>query len=104
MIVNGKTQLIGLIGWPVSHSFSPAMHNAALQALDLNWVYVPLPVHPSRIDNALRGLHALGFIGVNVTVPHKQAVMPLLDAVSPAATTIGAVSSGAKGEVLISIL
>lgn len=93
MIVNGKTQLIGLIGWPVSHSFSPAMHNAALAALGLNWVYVPLPVPPTRVGNAVRGLPALGFRGVNITVPHKQAVMPFLDEISPAAMAIGAVNT-----------
>lgn len=92
-IINGKTQLVGLIGWPVSHSFSPAMHNAALKALGLNWVYVPLPVPPSRVGDALRGLKALGFQGVNVTVPHKQAVMPFLDEISPAAKAIGAVNT-----------
>ena len=77
--INGKTQLIGLIGWPVSHSFSPAMHNAAAQALGLNWAYVPLPVAPENVATAVSGLPSLGFRGVNVTVPHKQAVMPLLD-------------------------
>lgn len=93
MNIDGKTQLIGLIGWPVSHSFSPAMHNAALAALGLNWVYVPLPVHPANVADALRGLPALGFRGVNVTVPHKQAAMPFLDEISPAARAIGAVNT-----------
>ena len=79
MTIDGKTQLIGLIGWPVSHSFSPKMHNAALKALGLNWVYVPLPVPPSLVSDALHGLHALGFRGVNVTVPHKETAMPFLD-------------------------
>ena len=91
--INAKTQLIGLIGWPVSHSFSPAMHNAALVALGLNWVYVPLPVPPNRVGEALRGLHALGFRGANVTVPHKQAVMAYLDEISTAAQAIGAVNT-----------
>ena len=93
MNIDGRTQLIGLIGWPVSHSFSPAMHNAALAALGLNWIYVPLPVHPANIAGALRGLPALGFRGVNVTVPHKQAVMPFLHEISPAARAIGAVNT-----------
>jgi shikimate dehydrogenase len=92
-IINGKTTLVGLIGWPVSHSFSPQMHNAALKALGLNWVYLPLPVPPSRVSDALRGLHALGFRGVNVTVPHKEVVIPFLDEVSPAATAVGAVNT-----------
>lgn len=93
MMINGKTQLIGLLGWPVSHSFSPVMHNAALSALGLNWIYVPLPVPPERVGEAVLGLPGLGFRGVNVTVPHKQAVMPFLDEISPAAATIGAVNT-----------
>lgn len=91
--INGKTQLIGLIGWPVSHSFSPAMHNAAAQALGLNWTYVPLPVAPENVASAVAGLAALGFRGVNVTVPHKQAVMPLLAELEPGAQAIGAVNT-----------
>jgi shikimate dehydrogenase len=91
--INGKTQLIGLIGWPVSHSFSPAMHNAAAQALGLNWVYLPLPVAPEQVATAVSGLSSLGFRGVNITVPHKQAVMPLLDELEAGAKAIGAVNT-----------
>ncbi len=96
--INGKTQLIGLIGWPVSHSFSPAMHNAAAQALGLNWAYVPLPVKPEAVATAVSALSALGFRGVNVTVPYKQAVMPLLDEIEPGAQLIGAVNTIVVGE------
>ena len=91
--MSGNTHVIGLIGWPVSHSFSPAMHNAAAQALGLDWVYVPLPVHPDDVETAVRGLPALGFRGVNVTVPHKQAVMPFLDEIEAGARAIGAVNT-----------
>lgn len=93
--ISGKTQLVGIIGWPVAHSLSPAMHNAAFAAAGLPWAYVPLPVPPTPelIADALRGLPALGFHGVNVTVPHKQAVMPLLDGLEPAAEAIGAVNT-----------
>lgn len=96
--INGKTQLIGLMGWPVSHSFSPAMHNVAAEALGLNWTYVPLPVAPEAVATAVPGLAALGFRGVNVTVPHKQAVMPLLHELEPGAAAIGAVNTIVVGE------
>lgn len=94
--ITGKTNMVGLIGWPVSHSVSPPMHNAAFAALGLEWCYVPLPVPvepASRIEQAVRGLRALGFRGANVTVPHKQAVMPYLDWLTPAAQAIGAVNT-----------
>jgi shikimate dehydrogenase len=94
--ISGKTTIVGLIGWPVSHSVSPPMHNAAFAALGLDWCYVPLPVPvepPAAIGDAVRGLAALGLAGANVTVPHKQAVMPHLDRLSPAAQAIGAVNT-----------
>ena len=91
--MDATTAVVGLIGWPVRHSVSPALHNAAFAALGLNWAYVPLPVAPERVGEALRGLRALGLRGANVTVPHKQAVMPFLDALSDAARTIGAVNT-----------
>lgn len=96
MMISGKTNLIGVIGWPVSHSVSPAMHNAALAELGLDWCYVPLsvPTEPrERIGEAVRGLRALGLRGANVTVPHKQAVIPHLDWLTPAAQAIGAVNT-----------
>ena len=96
--MDGKTQLFGLLGWPVGHSHSPAMHNAAAAALGLNWAYVPLPARPERLGDALRGLVALGFRGANVTVPHKEAVLPHLDAVYPAARIIGAVNTIVIGD------
>lgn len=95
-LITGKTQLVGVIGWPVSHSVSPAMHNAALADLGLDWCYVPIPVPTApaaRIGEAVHGLRALGFRGANVTVPHKQAVMPHLDWLTPAAQAIGAVNT-----------
>ena len=92
-MISGKTQLIGLIGWPVSHSFSPAMHNAALAQLGLDWVYVPLPVPPEDVATAVPALPSLNFHGVNVTVPHKQAVMPFLTQIEAGAQAIGAVNT-----------
>lgn len=97
-MIDGHTQLLGLIGWPVGHSFSPAMHNAAIAALGLNMAYVPLPVAPERLPDALHGLAAMGFRGVNVTVPHKEAVLPHLSAVFPAARVIGAVNTIVIGD------
>lgn len=91
--INGHTTLVGLIAWPVGHSVSPPMHNAAFEALGLNWCYVPLPVAPSQVENAVRGAAALGFRGVNVTVPHKRAVIPALDVVAPDAAQFGAVNT-----------
>ncbi len=89
----GTTRLVGVIGWPVSHSLSPRMHNAAYAALGLDWAYVPLPVSPERVGNAVRGLVALGFAGANVTVPHKQTVIPYLDELTSVAQAIGAVNT-----------
>ena len=93
MTINGKTNLIGLIGWPISHSFSPQMHNAAAADLGLNWVYVPLPVRDREVETAVHGLAAAGFQGINITVPHKQAVIPLLDVIEAGAKAIGAVNT-----------
>ena len=91
--IDGKSRLIGLIGWPVSHTLSPVMQNAAAQAAGLNLVYVPLPVRPDQVETAVLGLPALGFLGVNVTVPHKQAVIPYLDKIETGAQAIGAVNT-----------
>jgi shikimate dehydrogenase len=92
-VIDGHTQLVGLIGWPVEHSLSPVMHNAAFAALGLNWRYVPLRVPPGQVEMALRGLTTLGLRGANVTVPYKQAVMRHLDEITAAAQTIGAVNT-----------
>jgi shikimate dehydrogenase len=92
-MISGATRLAGVMGWPISHSRSPAMHNAAFAALGLDWVYVPLPVPPDRVGAAVAGLAALGFAGANVTVPHKQAVIPYLDRLTPAAKAVGAVNT-----------
>ena len=81
------------MGWPVAHSLSPAMHNAAFAKLGLNWAYVPLPVQPEYLQSALKGLAALNFIGVNVTIPHKQAVMRQMDELSHTARVTGAVNT-----------
>ncbi len=96
MELTGKTQIVGVIGWPVSHSISPPMHNAAFQKMGLDWCYIPLPVSatkPETVGDAVCGLPALGLRGANVTVPHKQTVIEHLDWLTPAAQAIGAVNT-----------
>ena len=77
--ITGETRLVGILGWPLEHSLSPRMHNAAFAALGLDWAYVPLPTPPEHLTEAVRGLAALGFVGANVTAPHKLAVAALCD-------------------------
>lgn len=77
-MIDGGTRLVGVIGHPVEHSRSPAMHNAAFEALSMNWRYLPFPVAPGMVETAVRGLAAAGLAGLNVTIPHKGAVIPLL--------------------------
>ncbi len=84
---------MGIVGWPVEHSLSPAIHNAAFRALELDWVYVPLPVEPSRIGAALDGIRALGLAGVNITMPHKGAAAAGMDSLSEDAARLQAVNT-----------
>lgn len=87
------TTLLGLIGYPISYTLSPAMHNAAAHALGIDATYLRLPVHPDQVQTAVLGAKALGFRGINVTIPHKQAVLPLVDELDPSAEAIGAVNT-----------
>ncbi|GFO64388.1 shikimate dehydrogenase [Geomonas paludis] len=93
MAITGKTTVTGIIGWPVSHSLSPVLHNAAFQALGLDWIYVPFPVAPERLAEGIAGLKSVGVAGFSVTIPHKVAIIPLLDQVTPEAELIGAVNT-----------
>lgn len=93
MIIDGKTKLYGLIGCPVEHTFSPFMHNAAFNSLKINAVYVPLPVKEENFKEALKGLCALGFKGINVTIPYKEKVIPCLSEIDSSASLIGAVNT-----------
>ena len=90
--IDGRTKLVGLLGFPIEHTLSPAMHNAAFSALGLNYCYLPLPVPPEMLGDAVNGLAAMGFVGANVTIPHKQNVMACLDELSDEARAIGAVN------------
>ncbi len=93
MNINGKTKITGLYGYPVEHTLSPAMHNAAFKELGLNYCYVPFLVHPDYLENAVKAIKALNLSGVNVTVPHKEKVVPLLDEINEEASFIGAVNT-----------
>lgn len=90
---SGKTALAGVMGWPVSHSRSPVLHAHWLDRYGLDGAYVPLSVAPGALENALRGLPALGFRGCNLTLPHKEAALALVDCVTDRARRIGAVNT-----------
>jgi shikimate dehydrogenase len=90
--LSGKAKVAGLIGWPVAHSRSPRVHGYWLAEHGIDGAYVPLPVAPDKLEVAVRGLAAAGLRGVNVTIPHKQAVMALCDAIDDTACRIGAVN------------
>jgi shikimate dehydrogenase len=87
------SKITGLIGHPIGHSLSPLMHNTAFEMLQMDYTYVAFDVLPQYLTEALQGLVALGIAGVNVTVPHKEAVIPLLDDLSSEARAIGAVNT-----------
>ncbi len=93
MKISGKTKVVGLFGYPVEHSLSPAMHNAAFEHLDLDYCYVTFSVRPDLLEHALKGIRALNLRGVNVTVPHKEKAIPFLDRVNEEASFIGAVNT-----------
>ncbi len=93
MVIQGTTQLLGVIGYPVEHSFSPLMHNAAIAHLNADYAYLPFPIHPDNLEQALKGFAAIGLRGFNITIPHKQSILPLLDEVSEVAQAIGAVNT-----------
>ncbi|GED72401.1 shikimate dehydrogenase (NADP(+)) [Brevibacillus reuszeri] len=92
-MITSKTQLVGLFGHPVSHSQSPMMHNAAFAEMGLGFAYVAFDVEPANLEDAVAGIRALGLKGINVTIPHKVAIMPMLDEIDPLAKRIGAVNT-----------
>lgn len=93
MQITGQTKIVGIIGDPIKHSRSPQIHNAAIAALGLDYVYVPFHVQPDHLGTAIEGFKAINMVGINVTIPHKQSVIPYLDEISREATLIGAVNT-----------
>lgn len=91
--IDGATRLIGVLGWPIAHTRSPRMQNAAFAVLGLNLAYVPLAVPSERLQDAARGLAALGFVGANVTTPHKAAILPFLSEATPIVQALGAANT-----------
>lgn len=93
MPITGSTRILGIFGNPVAHSLSPLMQNAALQAAGFDAVYVPFLVTPAQLGDAVRAIRTLGLLGVNLTIPHKEAACTLVDELDPAAALIGAVNT-----------
>lgn len=91
--LSGSCGVFGIIGYPVRHTLSPVMQNAAMQACGLDGVFVPFDVQPERLGEAVAGLRALGIRGVNVTIPHKTCVVPYLDGLDESAAAAGAVNT-----------
>jgi len=93
MIISGAARIAGVMGWPVDHSLSPRLHSFWLNSYGIDGAYVPLAVKPERLEKALRALSALGFSGVNLTVPHKEAAMKIVDICDDTAKRIGAINT-----------
>ena len=98
MMIDGKTAVCGLIGNPVEHTLSPVIHNTLAEQTGINLVYVPFRVDNERVGEAVKGAFALNMAGMNVTVPHKSAVLPFLESVDREAALIGAVNTLVPGE------
>jgi shikimate dehydrogenase len=93
MVITGTTKILGVIGHPIAHSLSPIIHNAAIDHLGLDYQYLAFPVAPVDLATALDGFAAIGLVGCSVTIPHKQAIMPLLAEITPLAKAVGAVNT-----------
>jgi shikimate dehydrogenase len=87
------SNFVGILGWPLQHTLSPVIHNAAFRRLDLDWTYLSFPVEPESLTDAVAGLRALSARGANVTMPHKETVVPMLDEIGGDAATTGAVNT-----------
>lgn len=93
MKITGHTKITGIFGYPIEHTLSPVMHNAAFENLGLDYCYVPFLVLPDDLPYAVKSIRALNLRGVNITIPHKEKVMPLLDEIKEEASIIGAVNT-----------
>ncbi len=92
-LITGTTKLLGVIGDPISHSLSPVMHNAALEEMGLDYVYLAFPIKAAQLKTAIAGFTAFDLQGFNITIPHKQGIMAELAEVSPLAKSVGAVNT-----------
>jgi shikimate dehydrogenase len=101
-MISGKTIVCGIIGDPIEHTMSPAMHNAAFQTLGLDYTYVPFRVKSLELKKAIEGIRGLNLRGLNVTIPHKVAVMQFLDRIDPLAEKIGAVNTIVNDDGILS--
>ena len=101
-LITGRTKIFGIIGYPVKHSFSPIMHNAAFNELKMDAKYLPFAVKPENISQAIDGIKAMAISGINVTIPHKSSIIPFLDEITPLASKIGAVNTvkNVKGRLI----
>ena len=93
MTVSGAARIAGVMGWPIDHSLSPQLHGFWLNSYRIDGAYIPLAVKPERLEEALRALPALGFAGVNLTAPHKEAAIKIVDICDDTATRIGAINT-----------
>ncbi len=93
MEINGETKIAGVIGWPIDHSLSPIMHNYIASEMGHNLVYAAMPVSPENAEKAIKGIGALGFVGINVTAPHKYKAMAAVDKLSDNARLYGSVNT-----------
>ncbi len=92
-MINADTKILGLIGYPLGHTISPLLHNHSIDEHNLNYIYLPFPVETDKLADAISGFKAINFKGLNVTIPHKENVIPLLDKIDPVAKKIGAVNT-----------
>ncbi|RLE07619.1 shikimate dehydrogenase [Candidatus Aerophobetes bacterium] len=102
MKITGETKIVGVIGYPIAHSLSPILHNAAFKEVELNFAYLPFLVRPRDLGKAIKAMRALNIVGMNITVPFKEKVMSYLDELSPEAKIIGAVNTvyNKKGKLI----